>query len=59
MRGCTLEEWRANRTRVATCVSAIAAMVAFLAAGTGPAAAIDFEVGEFRAHVDTTISAGA
>jgi hypothetical protein len=44
--------------RAATCVSAIALLVALGAAGTGPAAAVEFEVGEVRGSVDTTVSAG-
>jgi hypothetical protein len=59
MRECTINEGRANRTRATSCVLAIAVLVALGTAGTGPAAAADFEVGELRAHVDTTVSVGA
>jgi hypothetical protein len=58
MRGCTLNQRRANRTRATACVSAIAVIFALSAAGAGPAAAVDFEAGELRGHVDTTVSAG-
>jgi hypothetical protein len=37
----------------------IAALVTLGAAGTGPAAAAEFEIGEVRGQVDTTVSAGA
>jgi len=61
MRGCTLNQRRAEGEWATTCISAIATitvMIALGAAGTGPAAAIDFEAGELRGHVDTTVSAG-
>jgi hypothetical protein len=58
MRGCTLQGRRARRTQAATCVSAIALLVALGAAGTGPAAAVEFEVGEVRGSLDTRVSAG-
>jgi hypothetical protein len=53
-----LEKRRANRKRVATCVSVIVMMVALGVAGTGPATAVEFEAGELRGNVDTTVSAG-
>jgi hypothetical protein len=44
--------------RIATRVSVMAALAFLAVAGTGPAAAVDFEVGELRGSVDTTVSAG-
>jgi hypothetical protein len=59
MRECTVNEGRANRTRATASVLAIAVLLALGTAGTGPAAAADFEIGEVQAHVDTTVSVGA
>lgn len=59
MRECSISEGRANRIRAATCVLAIAVLIALGATGAGPAAAAEFEIGELRGHVDTTLSAGA
>jgi hypothetical protein len=59
MRKCTVNERRAKRARATVCVVAIAALVTLGTAGTGPAAAAEFEIGEVRGHVDTTVSAGA
>ena len=56
MRGCTLNERRAGRVRVATCASVVAVLAFLGATGTGPAAAVEFEVGELRANVDTTVT---
>jgi hypothetical protein len=50
-----LKGGRTNWMRTPTCVSLIALLTAV---GAGPVAAADFEKGEFKTHVDTTLSAG-
>jgi hypothetical protein len=55
MRERTVDERRASRTRALPCILGI---VLLGAAGTDPAAAADFEIGELRGHVDPTVSVG-
>jgi len=56
MRECTVDERRANRIRALPCVLGIALLIA---AGVDPASAAEFEIGELRGQVDTTLSVGA
>jgi hypothetical protein len=55
MRERTAEERRAYQTRALPCILGIALLSA---AGTDPAAAAEFEIGELRGQVDTTLSVG-